>query len=309
MTKINYNKQPLTFEEQVNLLKTRNLLFGDEQKSIHILSQINYYRLSAYFYPLLEEPKELHKFKNDSYFEDSFNLYLFDRELRQLIFNEIEKIEISLRTKIIYHISHAHGAFWFEDDSLFFDKKKHKDFIEDLKNEAYKSKEDSNSKNKEIFLNSFYKKYTNDLPPSWMSLEIITLGQLSHLYSNIIKDLESKKKIAQEYNLNPELLVSWMHSLNYVRNICAHHSRLWNKQLRITPKTLPSKTIKPWLSSRVPNNKVFFVLSIIFYLIQHINPKSCFKSKLKDLLSKYPKTDKGTMGFPLNWENEPLWNI
>lgn len=307
MDKIDYNKPPLTIQQQINLLKNRNLLFYNENKAFHLLSEISYYRLSAYFYPLLEEPKEQHQFKTESYFEDAFNLYCFDRELRQLIFNEIEKIEISFRSKIIYYMSHEYGAFWFENKSIFFDQDKHNNFIDDLKKEIEKSKDNSSNQSKELSISSYYKKYINELPPSWISLEIITLGQLSRIYSNILSDSKAKNEVANLYNLSPRILTSWMHCFTYLRNICAHHSRLWNKQLGVTPLILPNKTKKPWLKSNVPNNKVFFVLSMIYFLIKQINPNSSFKNKLKNLISKYPKTDKGAMGFPLDWEKEPLW--
>jgi abortive infection bacteriophage resistance protein len=119
MSKIPYTKQALSYSEQLSTLKKRGLIIENEEKALHLLEQISYYRLSAYWYPLLEEPKLEHKFKPNTTFEKGFKLYCFDRDLRKLIQAELEKIEISLRAKMIYEFWHKHDAFWFLDKSHF----------------------------------------------------------------------------------------------------------------------------------------------------------------------------------------------
>jgi abortive infection bacteriophage resistance protein len=119
MPKISYSKSPLSYVEQIEQLKSRGLIIENEEKAIHILTQISYYRLSGYWYPLLEEPKSEHKFKEDSTFDNGFKLYCFDRELRKLIQSELEKIEVAVRSKMIYVLWHNHNAFWFNKTSFF----------------------------------------------------------------------------------------------------------------------------------------------------------------------------------------------
>lgn len=292
----NYSKPPLTIKEQINLLKSRGLIIDDQDKVNHILSNISYYRLSGYFYPLLEN-KQTHIFKKNSNFESAFNLYCFDRELRLLIFNEIEKIEISFRNQIIYNLSLKYGSLWFSDDKYFKDYQKHKMVIDKL------LKEFNNSD--ETFIQSFKNKYSDMLPPSWISMEIITFGHLSKLYK-LLNTIKEKRDIANFFGLSDTVFISWIHSLVYVRNICAHHSRLWNRKLSISPKK-PRTTNYTWINQDVREDKIYFVLCIIQYLIRIVNPKSTFKNKLQYLLKKYPNIDKKSMGFSSNWEEELFW--
>ena len=102
-------------------------------------------------------------------------------------------------------------------------------------------------------------------------------------------------------------MVSWLHAITYIRNICAHHSRLWNKILGIRP-IIPRRMVNPFVSiPSTSNNKVYYVLCMITYLLDIINPNNTFRDKLRDLFVEYPNIDVVAMGFPRNWQNEPFW--
>ena len=120
MTKVPYTKLALTYQAQLQQLKDRGLNVGDDAKALHILENISYYRLSGYWYPLLSD-KENHLFKQGASFDDAFKLYCFDKELRKLVLSELEKIEVAVRAKMIYVLSHAHGPFWYQEPSHFND--------------------------------------------------------------------------------------------------------------------------------------------------------------------------------------------
>lgn len=302
MSKIPYAKSALSYTDQLQQLKDRGLLIEDDSKALHILENISYYRLSGYWHPLLSSPKSEHTFNPNSSFTNVFKLYCFDRELRKLILGELEKIEIAVRAKMIYLFWHSHGSFWYNDKNLFKDTDKFSTSIYKLKEEKKRSDEE--------FIKSFYRKYSDQMPPSCMILEISSFGQLSNLYSNI-KPNRSKRAVANYFGLDDNTFASWLHSFCYIRNICAHHSRLWNKEMRISP-TIPTSPINKFLISKSTNglpinNKVYFILSMIVYLLDIINPKSTFKFRLKELLKAYPNVDVTAMGFPTNWEQESLW--
>ena len=300
MTKKEYNKPALTFEEQINKLKDRGLTIENELKALHILQNISYFRLSGYWYPFLQEPKSSHRFKEVASFEQAFKLYCFDRELRLLITGELEKIEIALRTQLIYQMSHYKGAHWFQDELLFRNKNKLNATLDKMTGEYKKSDE--------IFISSFKNNYSNDLPPSWILLEVVSFGKLSNLYSNI-KPGRTKRNIARCFGLDDETFTSWLHSFSYIRNICAHHARLWNKTLSISPK-IPLTPVNQFISSDDgiwKNNKPAFGLSMILYLLNIINPNHKFKEKLFSLFNKYPDIDTFAMGFPNNWKTQQLW--
>lgn len=109
------------------------------------------------------------------------------------------------------------------------------------------------------------------------------------------------------FGLNDRTFVSWMHSIVYLRNVCAHHSRLWNRVMSIQP-IVPINASKTWLSNtQINNNRTYYMLSIILYLMQTINPNNTIVFRFKGLISEYPNIDLRAMGFPNKWENEPLW--
>lgn len=297
MSKVPFNKPPLTYSQQVQQLKDRGLLINNEQKALHLLESVSYYRLSGYWYPLLQD-KQNHIFKQGAEFETAFKLYCFDRELRKLVLAELEKIEIAIRAKMIYVLSHKYGAFWFSDPTIFKNPVKHADSITKIGQEYARSDEE--------FIKAFADKYSDPLPPSWISIEITSFGTLSMLYSNLLPGKE-KREIAHHFGVSDSVFQTWLHSIVYLRNICAHHSRLWNRSMSIRPQ-FPRKTTKQWVDmSNVQNNKSYFMLSMILYLLQTVNPKTTFSSRLKALLNKYNNVDTKAMNFPVNWENEPLW--
>lgn len=174
MPKIKYSKKPLVISDQIDLLKSRGLIFPDESKAEHILSYISYYRLSAYWYPMLELPKSNHIFKCNANFDDAFRLYCFDKDLRKIIYNEIEKIEIAFRTKIIYNCSLYLSPLWYIEENNFGNKKLFEEILSSNKKDYQNSDE--------LFVKAFKQKYEDEYPPSWIMLEIISFGTLSKLF-------------------------------------------------------------------------------------------------------------------------------
>lgn len=118
-----YSKPPLSYAEQLNLLKNRGLSLEDDAMALHLLEHIGYYRLSGYWYSLLGFPKASHQFKAHASFNTAFKLYCFDRELRQLVLGEIEKIEVAVKAQMIHVLSHAFGAMWYADQTKFSNHK------------------------------------------------------------------------------------------------------------------------------------------------------------------------------------------
>jgi len=297
MTKVRYTQPFLSLEAQLEQLKLRGLQFADEDKALHLLKYVGYYRFSAYWYPLLAN-KQQPVFKPGATFDAAFNLYKFDRELRKLIITELEKIEVAVRTQITYSLSMAHGSFWIDDETLFSNPVQYRATINKISAEMQRSDED--------FILNFSSVYSNPLPPSFMLLEIVSFGALSRLYENIISDV-AKREISQTFGLSDVVFISWLHVLVYIRNVCAHHTRLWNKLLQIQP-LFPRRTRYTWLTNRnASNSHMYYILSMIIYLLNTINPNHTFKQKLESLFKKYPNVDRAAMGFPAGWENEALW--
>lgn len=225
MTKVPFEKLPLTYDDQLSQLESRGMIAENRPKAVFLLENISYYRLSAYWYPLLAD-KQNHQFREGASFTTAFQYYCFDKELRRLVSNELEKIEISIRAKMIYILSHEYGPFWYQNPDLFRNPEDHAYLITKIGQEFKRSDEQ--------FIKSFKKKYLDPLPPSWMIFEIISFGSLSMMYSKL-RPGRTAKEIAAHYGLTSPVFESWLHCLVYLRNVCAHHSRLWNRTLSIVP--------------------------------------------------------------------------
>lgn len=291
-----YTKGPLSFDEQINHLKSKGLSFNDESEALHTLQNISYFRLKSYL-KATKYDRKTQTYKSDATFEQAYELYKFDSRLRNMIIAEMEKIEVSLRAHMACISVGNNGAFWFSDSGNFTNPQQHSEILNAMKSELDRSDDDT--------VLSFRKNYTNAFPPAWISLEVSSFGTLSRLYKLMSPGLV-KRIIAKIYGVSDSVFESWMHSLVYVRNICAHHSRLWNRELRIRP-LFPRKTAHPFLNVPCRNTRVYYVLCIIRYLLVTIDPYTSFPSKLKSLLAEYPQVNVTAMGFPSDWENESLW--
>jgi abortive infection bacteriophage resistance protein len=215
-----------------------------------------------------------------------------------LIIAELEKIEVAVRSKMAYVMSMAHSSFWIENTNLFSNATMHQTTITKIEEELSRTDDD--------VIISFKSIYSNPFPPSFMLLEIASFGILLRLYNNLSAG-KTKQDIAAKFGLSDTVFASWLHCIVSVRNICAHHERLWNRQLRIQP-LFPRHTRLTWLNNRTAgNNRIFYAVSIIIYLLNVVNPNHTFKRKLNDLFAKYPTVDIRAMGFPADWQSEPLW--
>ncbi|MDP3556805.1 MAG: Abi family protein, partial [Bacteroidota bacterium] len=215
-----FNKSAKTIEEQITLLRSRGLIIPDEIKARQYLSNISYYRLSSYMLPFQRYNDQKHSFMPNTSFDNILNLYVFDRQLRLLIFDEIERIEIAFRCQIIYKYSLSGGNNWYEEIGYFYNAFHFNKFQVQVNSEL--------SLSKEVFIQHYKTKYSSPVnPPAWMSLEILSFGQLSKMFKNL-RTSAQKKEIGNHFSIHHEVLNSWVESLTYVRNLCAHHSRIWN---------------------------------------------------------------------------------
>lgn len=311
-----YKKKPLLYNQQIELLKARGLNITEEQKAIRYLHEISYYRLSAYSLPF-QKKKDV--FDADTTFQNVLDLYLFDRGLRLLVFDAIERIEVALRAQMIYILSHKYNdAHWQDNASLFTPP--FKDVRTGITYHTYSDtqniiKKHINAKHPEVFVKHYRAEYNNPQnPPSWMCIELLTIGELSRLYT-ALRENSDRQAIASFFNLHHTVFTSWLHTLVYVRNLCAHHSRLWNREFAIKPDVLkkPKRAwVQPVFNSN--NHRTFYFLCILKYLLFAANPSNHLKQKFETLLKKYPNTPIQFMGIPttdginlINWSDEDIW--
>lgn len=225
-------------------------------------------------------------------------LYRFDKKLRLLIFNEIEKIEVAVRSIIVNLGSELTGnPFWITDCNNFVDKNKFEKTLKLIDSELNRSRED--------FITHFKETYSNPYPPVWILAEILPLGVITNIYSNI-KNKKIKKRISQTFGLQISPFESWMTIVALTRNSCCHHARVWNKQNTIQPM-IPVRMEQPWIVLPTDTLRIYFNLCIIAFFLNAIAPNNDLKLNLQKLFVEYPEIDLSALGFPNGWEKEPLW--
>lgn len=297
---MDYTKNAIDYPEILLQLKDRGLKFRDEGQAVNELSNISYFRISNYL-RYFEIEGCHHQYKKDSCFEDALYIYYFDKRLRGLLFSAIQSIEVSLRSKVIHHVALAHGPFWFTDDSLCINKVMFADNLNGIKREVKRSRED--------FIQEHFDKYTSpDVPPVWKTLEVTSFGMLSKLYCNL-NDNHIKKQIARQFNLpQHQVLESWIKCIVLLRNCIAHHARVWNRRFPQMPQLTSLKLRGAWVDvSRIRSNKLYGQLCCLAYLQNSIHPENDFKNQVKSLLKDFPLINIHHMGFPQDWESQPLW--
>lgn len=294
-----YTKQPTDITTQLSMLQQRGLIISDRDLVLKLLSSISYFRLASYW-KRFEIDTNTHQFVNGTRLEDIISLYNFDKELRTIIFTAIQDIEVALRTRIIHFFSLRHGAFWFMDSAKFNNQTIFQMCLTNIQTELSRSREE--------FLQEHYARYsTPSMPPVWKTLEVVSLGNLSKLYANM-KDVSVKKQVAKSMGL-PQYtyMESWMRSLTVLRNCCAHHARTWNRRYPTMPQ-IPARLPLSWIDTRnVRPMKLYAQLCTLLYLEQSITPNSNIKQQLLGLFTKYPQINLRAMGFPQNWQQQPLW--
>ena len=299
-----YEKKSLTFGEQADRLLSRGLA-ADRDALIERLSAVNYYRLSGYLFPFRERGAGgvvQENFRRGTTLDAVWSRYCFDRRLRVLVLDAIERIEVSLRTKLASHFSDAYGPFGHLDDRNL-PKLKISQYLE-----WRVALQEETSRSKEVFKKHFFKKYGAEHRnlPLWMVSELMTMGRLLTFFNGVAPDI--KRKIAREYGLPDEVLLSWLRSLNTARNICAHHSRFWNQTLGCSPLLPRARKYPDWhLVPKPKQDRVGVILFICAHLLRLITPTSSWTGRVERLLQEYPDIPHGLMGLDPGWCDHPLW--
>jgi abortive infection bacteriophage resistance protein len=268
-----FTKRPLSFREQVDLLETRGMIINDKDAVCFLLQHINYYRLEAYWFTYYDTNVSGHCFYPGTSFSAIWRDYCFDQKLRLHVLQGLECIEVSFKTQFAYILAHNYGPFPLLKNNFIFGQSEWDEKISMLKEECAKSKEQ--------FAEHLRTTYGCEIFPVWALVEIVSFGTVATLYSNM-KHMSVMKQIGRTYGLQPEILCSWLRHLSIIRNICAHHSRLWNRRFVKTPKDAVSirQDIKEcWqyapkqTDASNPRNdrRIFNTFLIIDYLLSNID--------------------------------------
>ncbi|WP_332671657.1 Abi family protein [Aromatoleum sp.] len=291
-----FTKPATTYTEQVALLQARGMVIDDPERAAFYLQHLNYYRLGAYWLPF-EAEHASHCFRPGTRFETVLDLYVFDRELRLLVLDAVERIEVSIRSQWAYQLAHQHGPHAHLDAGLAYKRRHWESNLAKLKAELDRSDE--------TFVKHLAQTYSEDMPPVWAVCEIMSLGLLSRWYGNL-KPMPTRRAIADVYGLDQRVLESWLHHLTFIRNTCAHHSRLWNRELTITPE-LPRSKPHTLVAEFVPGSrKLYNTLVILLHFMDIIAPHHQWRARLVELIERHG-VFVAAMGFPIGWQVRRIW--
>jgi len=294
-----YTKPYKKHQVLINLMKKRGLTISNETNAIDTISYIGYYRMSGYAHPFLKTPKTSHIFHNGVSFEDIINLYQFDKNLRILILNQIEKIEIGIRAVLVSEgTEYYRNPYWMTQRSSYRAQIPNgfRNMVSKIRNEFDRSNED--------FAKHFRNQYLNSFPPAWILSETLTFGSITFLYSNLKPG--AKLNISKKFGLMIEPFESWIGILHLTRNICCHHSRLWNRWNSMNP-SIPINNAPSWIANINNPRSTYFNLCVIKHFVDIISPNNDMADNIKKLLTDFPIVYPQSMGFPANWQEEAIW--
>ncbi|HUI93035.1 MAG TPA: Abi family protein [Chitinivibrionales bacterium] len=291
-----YDKPHLSYDDQVQLFVKRGLLVRDLKAAAEFLSRVSYYRLSAYRFPFLQQ-NDL--FLPGTSFEQLTRLYKLDDALRQAFICALSPIEIYLRTRVTYQLTAKYGPFVQYDPSVFRSTFDHAKWVQAVEIEIVRGHE--------TFLDHFKSKYSG-FPrlPLWMAVEVMSFGSISKLYGGLLPD--PQRSISSIFGIHHSVLHNWMHALTYVRNVCAHHSRLWNRELAIRPE-IPRKAAE-WQKIHIDNTRIFSIAAVVDWITTKALLPSPAIEKMFSVIDEIQKQGSrfpAFMGIPSDVQLRPLW--
>lgn len=320
---MDYQRPWKSFEEQLVILKSRGMVVNDDDAALTYLERVGYYRLSAYWYPFRKFNIQQNantgamaytrsdELADNTQFVDAIRLYLFDKKLRLLVMDALERIEVAVRVDIAYLLGER-DTFAYKNINEF-----HPSFARKRNRHSNKTAFDSwqtkyaslLNRSKEDFVNHYRQKHGADLP-IWVAVEIWDFGAVSQLFA--MMKVADKQKIAEKYGVSYfQVFESWLRALNYLRNITAHHSRLWNRNIIDQPK-LPTLGKIDWCDGFIGQAdliaKPFLLLAIVNHFMKIICPATQWNNRVAAHINSFPElhSDKqitaSDMGLVDEWE-------
>lgn len=318
-----FTKPPLTPAQQLSLLEARGLIINDRDRARRLLEVTTLFRLSPYMRPFQHLDDHEHRFKTGAKLAEIVNVYRFDSDLRQLLMVAIERVEVAVRACISNVMAPRYGTHWYMERTNFRKHYDHARMLAELESLLHKERRQFERDVEQIKRSRaseqvkrqridrrmrdnyprFYAVCYSEppLPPSWAAMEELSLGSISHLFQGLAHDRD-RKAIAERFEVPQKVLGSWLHTLTFIRNICAHHARLWNRELSVPPRwddAIPTPDGRP--GRNVPR-RLFTVVMMLTYLTRQISPDTRWPARIQQLLDEYPDIPHKPMGFPNDWQ-------
>ena len=310
-----FDKPALTIEQQLSVLSQRGLMIPDRERARQYLENVSYYRFSAYTRPFYIPQQIEHRFLLGTTFDGVLSLYIFDRELRLLLLDAIERVEVALRSQMTNCLAEHYGAHGYTAPEIFDDRYDHTWLMSKLEKGV-------SANNADVFVQHYRNKYeeASEYPPVWMAMEMLTFKEVSVMFSQLRHSADTQR-ISRHFGWPHTVLCSWFRSLSDLRNLCAHHSRVWNREFGSFP-AVPRKRPKDWAqipkeiltrrssssTSRITPQRRFYMQWVVMEtLMRVVCPESRWSKRLVQLLRQHQQVSLFHMGFPKDWEQQAFW--
>ncbi|WP_311243832.1 Abi family protein [Microbacterium sp. WCS2018Hpa-23] len=313
-----YDKQALSLDDLVLRMAERGLEIPDRERAARYLRHIGYFRLSPYTIPFQQGQPD-HAFRIGAAFDDVLDLYVFDRALRLLVMDALERVEVAVRAALTDHMSTAYEEpHWYVEAAHFQNHGKHTGLlriVRDTSATRLTGAPEPVSHPSSVVYRSALEHYLltygePELPPSWLMVETLTLGQLNNVIDNL-RLRADRTAIARRLGLTDPVLTSWLRTFVRIRNICAHHGRLWNVGIGVYP-AIPASPAISWLKgdAALParsEKRLYPVLVSLQSVLDVVSPRSTWARRLHRLLSTRPPMNLAGMGVPAGWAEDEFW--
>ena len=279
--------RPLSISEQVDFLLQRGIRVQCRAEAERIFGRISFHRLRGYWEPFYLSPGI---FRDGVAFADIVERYNFDQELRNLLMDAFDHIEVSLRTQWAYTLAYSNGGGRLAHQNAALFSKHHAENLGRLKGEYVQ------------YAGAKYD-YCFDDCPIWAIAEIMSFGQIARWYSDARRP--TRRTISRHYGVAENVFDSLLKHLRIIRNMCAHHEQLWDRTL-VSQFLLPGnldgvKSVRDVFNENA-KGKIYNAIVMIAYLMAQINSAARWHQHLIALLNKYGRIPPDRMGFPSDWQ-------
>lgn len=291
--KLPYAKPALTPQAHLSKLKAQGLKVDDDNEALKYISYVGHFRLKGYWYQLQDAATK--RFLPNTTFTHIIQRYECDREIRAIVMESAERLEVAVRTVICNLLSLKHSPHWYLKTEIFAPKGR--TGIGQMLSKIEGEVERASSR---LYIKAYYDSYEDPyLPPSWAMSECVTLGTWSKIFA-MLRDPGDRKVISSKFGINQvEVFESWLHTLTVLRNMAAHHDRFIDVKIGVSPTNHKLKGIK-----FADNKTVYASLTVVHVLLESIKFNGAFKARLESMEQRYGVWHFQRMGFPENWKTD-----
>lgn len=283
------SETPLSIVDQIALLSSQGLPVDTIEEKIalgRLLADNGYSRLAPFWRQYQDDPVRGNRaFQPGTTVAQIEDVYTFDSDLRHVLSVGLERFEVALRARLGQEMAMEGMTFLYEGSDLYISLLSTNTSV-DARQDLLDSMARELDRSKESFITGYL--VHGETPPIWLAMEVLTLGTVSRMY-RLIDDPDIRHRIARSFGYpNARFAEATFHSLTVLRNICAHHARLWNRSdIQYAPPVL--KRIQIDFDKAVYQRTPWAWITVLADLVDRIDHSSAYSTQLWKLIKTHPQ--------------------